>query len=512
MARIFELSSLLVLPAWALMIFLPRARATRWLMRSAAVPALLALLYGALVLPQLAGLLPALLRPELPGLQALLGTPEGATIAWVHFLAFDLFVGRWAYLDSQARGLSPWAMGPVLWLTLMFGPLGLLAYLLLRRLTPGAAQGEGAPGARRSGLPAPLRRLWAVSPALVGTAVVHLGLLALFLAAGLVDERLVTGQPVWVKPAKFAASISLYTLTLAWLLSHVEGRRRAVRAVGAVTAVGMAIEILIIGGQAARGVPSHFNTTSALNGVLFSVMGVSILVVWLAGFVALWLLVRQRFADRALGLALRLGLFVSLVGAGLGGLMTQPTAAQRAELAGGTVPRAMGAHAVGAPDDGAGLPGVGWSTRGGDLRVPHFLGLHAMQALPLLALWLLRRERRARAQLAAASSPGALYAGLVFGLDPAQAQPPRAEDAVHSARSRLALMRSAALGYLGLVGVLTLQALQGEPLLQPGPVTLTALGALAGVTAASAGVGLLLARRAPRLEPLRRGPLLSVRG
>jgi len=99
------------------------------------VPALLALLYAALVLPRVGALLPLLARPELGAIAALLGTPEGATIGWVHFLAFDLFVGRWAYLDSRERGLSPWAMAPVLLLILMFGPLGLLAYLALRAVS-----------------------------------------------------------------------------------------------------------------------------------------------------------------------------------------------------------------------------------------------------------------------------------------------------------------------------------------------------------------------------------------
>ena len=304
-----------------------------------------------------------------------------------------------------------------------------------------------------------LSRLWRVSPALAGTAAAHLVLLALFLALGLVDGRQVTGQPVWLKPAKFAASISLYTLTLAWLLAHVEGHARAVRAVAGVTVTGLWLEILIIGGQAARGEASHFNSTSPLNAALFSVMGVSVLTVWATGFVALWLLCRQRFADRAFALALRTGLLVSLLGAGLGGMMTQPTAAQRGQLAAGELPARMGAHAVGTPDEGPGLPGVGWSTRGGDLRVPHFLGLHAMQLLPLLSLALLRRARGAQE------------------------------------RERLALTGASSFGYLGLVGVLTLQALRGEPLLAPGAQTLAALAGLAGVTLVAGAGGLLWARR-----------------
>jgi hypothetical protein len=63
-----------------------------------------------------------------------MGSPAGATIAWVHFLAFDLFVGRWIYLDSQQRRISAWLMAPVLFLTLMLGPVGFLFYLIVRAL------------------------------------------------------------------------------------------------------------------------------------------------------------------------------------------------------------------------------------------------------------------------------------------------------------------------------------------------------------------------------------------
>jgi hypothetical protein len=65
----------------------------------------------------------------------LLGSPAGATIAWVHFLAFDLFVGRWIYLESHERQVNPWLMAPVLFLTLMLGPAGFLLYLMVRSVT-----------------------------------------------------------------------------------------------------------------------------------------------------------------------------------------------------------------------------------------------------------------------------------------------------------------------------------------------------------------------------------------
>jgi hypothetical protein len=131
---IFSLSSLLVMPFWFLLIVLPHWRWTRRLIGSPLVAAAPALVYVLLVLPQLGELLPALANPTLPGVAALLGTPAAATVAWLHFLAFDLFVGRWAYLDSRERAISAWLMAPVLLLILMLGPAGFLLYLGLRAL------------------------------------------------------------------------------------------------------------------------------------------------------------------------------------------------------------------------------------------------------------------------------------------------------------------------------------------------------------------------------------------
>jgi len=75
------------------------------------------------------------LTPTLKGVTALLSSPEGATLAWVHFLAFDLFVGRWIYLDSQERKINNWLISPILFLTLMLGPVGFVAYTVLRRIS-----------------------------------------------------------------------------------------------------------------------------------------------------------------------------------------------------------------------------------------------------------------------------------------------------------------------------------------------------------------------------------------
>ena len=134
MEQIFKLGGLLVLPFWLLMIVLPRWRWTERIMESPLVVLGPTILYVVLVVPRLPEIFPALLKPELPAIAALLGSPAGATIGWMHFLAFDLFVGRWIYLDSRQRGITSWLMGPLLFVTLMIGPCGLLIHLGIRQV------------------------------------------------------------------------------------------------------------------------------------------------------------------------------------------------------------------------------------------------------------------------------------------------------------------------------------------------------------------------------------------
>jgi hypothetical protein len=179
---------------------------------------------------------------------------------------------------------------------------------------------------------------------------------------------------------------------------------------------------------------------------LFNVMGAAIFLqtaVSLAVVAALW---RERFADPALGWALRLGMALTIVGASTGGLMVRPTEAQLADARAGHGMPITGAHTVGAPDGAPGLPVTGWSLAHGDLRVPHFVGLHAVQALGLFAV----------------------IAGTRW---------------TASRRTRLVL--SAAASYTALFAILLWQALRGESIAQPAAITLVVLGVWATATAAA---------------------------
>jgi Domain of unknown function (DUF4281) len=134
METVFSLSGVLVMPIWLAMILVPGWSVTRRVVASPLVALAPALLYAVLVVPRIVELLPMLAAPELESIAQLLGTPDGATIAWIHFLAFDVFVGRWVYLDARERKMSAWVSSPILFFVLMFGPLGFLMHLVARRM------------------------------------------------------------------------------------------------------------------------------------------------------------------------------------------------------------------------------------------------------------------------------------------------------------------------------------------------------------------------------------------
>jgi hypothetical protein len=295
-----------------------------------------------------------------------------------------------------------------------------------------------------------LTTLWQTDAKLTALGFAMLALLAATGVALLVDPREVVGAPVWMKPAKFAASIAIYTLTLAWVFSYVPAWSRTRRVVSWVTVVTLVLEIVIIDVQAWRGTTSHFNVGTLVDGVLFSIMGLAIAIQTLtatAVAVALW---KQRFADRALGWALRLGMTITLVGATTGGLMTQPTREQLDSARAGHRLSVSGAHTVGAADGGPGLPGTGWSRQHGDLRVAHFLGLHAIQMLSIVALLLAR-----------------------IGW--------------HDVR-RVRMVWAISASYVSLFALLLWQALRGQSVTAPDSATLTALALWALLTALAVGI------------------------
>jgi hypothetical protein len=306
-----------------------------------------------------------------------------------------------------------------------------------------------------------LARAWSYSPLLTLAGLANLALIPIFLVAAILDPQIISGAPAWIKPLKFAISITIFCATFLWLLTFVRGHSRLVKFAAGITGLGLLIEIILIAMQVVRGTTSHFNISTPFDTVVFSLMGGFITAVSVCTLLlGIWL-IRQQLPDPVFAWGLRLGVLISVVGMLLAFLMTSPTADQLATAqAGGGLPR-VGAHAVGAADDAPGLPLLGWSTEGGDLRVPHFVGLHAMQILPLLGGLLGMAGMRRR----------------------------------WSQRGRLGLMWTAGLGYLGLTLLLTWQALRGQSIIAPDALTLTAAVLLAVVILGAAGIILVRERQ-----------------
>lgn len=220
---------------------------------------------------------------------------------------------------------------------------------------------------------------------LVAFAAANALLIVVAVVGLLVDSRDLGGAPIWLKPLKFAVSFVLYGVALAWMISLMQRRPRWGYWLGVLVTVTGVIEMAIIVGHVIRGRQSHFNVETPLDSTLWSVMAGSIVLLWLATLAVAILLLRERIADRVLAAGIRLGLGVALIGMAIGIFMGAPTSEQQGALASGEGNRS-GSHSVGVQDGGPGMPLTGWSSTGGDLRIGHFVGLHAAQGLPLLAL------------------------------------------------------------------------------------------------------------------------------
>jgi len=192
------------------------------------------------------------------------------------------------------------------------------------------------------------------------------------------DDTVIKGINAWIKPMKFAITVTLYMWTFAWLLNYVISERKRNFITWGII-VCMFVENFIITLQAYRGETSHYNTSTPLNAMLFSTMGTFIA---LNTFLNLYALVLFFFHSQVnlvgnMLIAWRAGLLLFFLGGISGGLMLSHMS-----------------HTFGAADGGAGLPFVNWSTMAGDVRSAHFITLHGLQAIPLFAWFIAERTHR----------------------------------------------------------------------------------------------------------------------
>ncbi|MEV4245685.1 hypothetical protein AB0J63_20000 [Streptosporangium canum] len=317
----------------------------------------------------------------------------------------------------------------------------------------------------RSENPVTALRAWH-RPLMVSTSLLT-GLVLVAVVGLVLDDRMLLNESVWVKPLKFGSAFAVYTATLAWLLSKLHKARRLVWWLGTAFAVAGILDVGVIAFAAARGTFSHFNySTDPLSQAQMAILSYGVPVLFLANLIIAILVLFQSTGDRAMTRALRAGLGLATAGMTvpivLGGFVG--LAARTGTSAGGDPVKLLGGHGIGDPD-GNGMPLTNWSITGGDLRVPHFVGMHgihvllvlvlALSALGVRRMWL--RDEKVRARLV----------GIV------------------------------ALGYTGLVATLTWQAARGQSLIHPDGPTLLALAALATFVVVATAAVVVIARRRP---------------
>ncbi|MEO3872703.1 hypothetical protein ABGB18_28145 [Nonomuraea sp. B12E4] len=292
---------------------------------------------------------------------------------------------------------------------------------------------------------------------------------ALVVVAGFglfIDGRELMAESIWAKPLKFGVSFVMFGATLAWMLPQLRKAKRTMWTLGTAFAVAGLIDVGFITVQAARGTYSHFNAeTDAFNATGQLIFSGGVMGLFAANLLIAIMLLFQRTGDAALTWALRAGIGLAVLGMALASFITASTSAngpRTAKDAYGNPVSLVGGHGVGAPD-GGGMPITNWSTEGGDLRVPHFIGLHSVQVFLLTVLILtalatrisLLRHERVRAQLT----------GVVI------------------------------LGYSALFAITAWQALRGQALIHPDGATWTALAVAIFVTTLPAALTITAARR-----------------
>ena len=194
----------------------------------------------------------------------------------------------------------------------------------------------------------------------------------------LFDSTQILGINRWIKPIKFSTSSAIFLLIVAVYLFYLKGFGTSQKIIAWGTIAIMIAEVFLIIMQSARGTTSHFNVSTGFDGLVYAGMGLMIVTNTLLIVYLTILYFRADFElPNAIIWGMRLGLIVFLLGSIQGGYMSSQIG-----------------HAVGAVDGGAGLPFVNWSTIGGDLRVAHFLGLHALQIIPLFAVALVYFQSR----------------------------------------------------------------------------------------------------------------------
>lgn len=394
----FARAGQLAMIGWAALILLPRWRGVSAALAGWIIPALLSLSYVVLIAVHWHDAKGGF--ASLDSVAALFASKPLLLAGWVHYLAFDLFLGNWILRRSQAEAIPHWLMLPVLLLTFLFGPFGFLTYLLLETCFRLAREDRIARLQAR--LPTWLPDL-ELEPRLTAAAFAMLALAVPTTLALLIDARQFHGVDTWIKPLKFELSVAVYLLTLALFLPLASDRFRASwlgRYMIWPVIVPIVLEVLYIAWRASRVEASHYNSDNWVGIALYSLMGVGAVMFTVAPGLLAYGLARRDAAP--MPQVVRWSLVAGLALTCVFGLAS-----------GAILSSSASGHYVGVvPDAHRTLPFLGWSLTIGDLRIAHFLGLHALQIIPAIgvALWLATRQ--SKAGLVALGTVSAAYAAI----------------------------------------------------------------------------------------------------
>ena len=263
-------------------------------------------------------------------------------------------------------------------------------------------------------------QLWVVvksalaeNPALVYLVAFSLSLLLMSLSGLFVDHRSLNGELVWAKPSKFSASLAIYGATLIWFGQYLTTHKKFFKQISIASLIGTIVELTAIITQVIRGTSSHFNTTTVLDHAIFVTIILAIMPVAFSLIALFVMLMREKNLPTTIGLSLQWGVFLTIIGLIPGILM-------------------LNIHPVAS----AKLPYIGWSATSGDLRVAHFLGIHALQVVPLAGMLVESFGKRL------------------------------------SSLHKHAIVKNVAFVYLEIICLLTWQALRMEPFINPSALTL----------------------------------------
>jgi hypothetical protein len=405
---LFDLAGLAIL-GWLPLIFLPRWRVSRWLGQSLLFPVYLSLLYLIGIVPIVAAAGPRIMADfgNLSGVLSLLAREEVALIAWIHILAFDHLVGLLIYRHNMQHRTVPLPVQSViLFLTLMFGPVGFLTYGALhllrsrRSFSPESDVVDSPSDEAPSQQPAISQLLAAAGrslrrePLLSGLGIAGILLGAVCLAAIPFLGAEVPPEGNLRDTASFNFGVGVFILTLALILPFASFSSRGARRwrvwMSAIAIYFYSIETI----QAFRGLDPRFTrhggTLDQVSGALFGMTALAMIVVTLILAASFFrrgrsdlLSVSLRYGFVAVGTAFAIGLWMS----------------------------AIQGRQVGAA---------------GNLLVAHGFGFHGIQAVPIVALLLLwsRAGERTARQILHGAGAGWLIATSTFLLQAAIGESP----------------------------------------------------------------------------------------